>query len=55
MRVVVRACFTHVRDIDRATIFFFNLECKTSQEKQMLCLKNNEGIVISICYAHTHC
>lgn len=55
MRVVVRARFTHVRDIDRPTTFLFNLECETSQEKQMLRLKNNEGIVISICYAQAHC
>jgi len=34
----VRARFSHIRDIDGPTTFFFNLERKVCQEKQMLCL-----------------
>jgi len=39
---LVRARFSHIRDIDGPT-FFFNLERKVCQEKQMLCLRNDSG------------
>lgn len=38
---------TFIEFIRFITTFFFNLEHKRAQEKQMLCLKNNNGHCIS--------
>lgn len=40
---LIRARFSHIKDIDGPTSFFFNLERKVCQEKQMLCLRNDSG------------
>lgn len=41
---LIRARFSHIRDMDGPTSFLFNLERKVCQEKQMLCLRNDRGM-----------
>lgn len=40
---LVRSRFLNIKDMDGPTSFFFNLERKAGQEKQMYCLKDNDG------------
>lgn len=40
---LVRSRFLTTRDMDGPTSYFFNLERKAGQEKQMYCLKENNG------------
>lgn len=44
---LVRSRFLNIKDMDGPTSFFFNLERKAGQEKQMHCLKDNVGQEIS--------
>lgn len=44
---LIRSRFLTVRDMDAPTSFFFNLERKAAQDKQMYSLKDSVGRIIS--------